>query len=154
MSFANIQNLPLFPKNLFVFHITVVWCIVLMTRRSMRNFLTIYIYKNPLTGNNKTIIIFFIRLKISPNKLAPPAEWILVSYVNHYCWIYVHTVWPYVNKYEIEHIYFPFIFANKPVCKIQFTCKKVSQSHYRPEVPRGFQEVKIPRLRDNGPGWW
>jgi len=28
------------------------------------------------------------------------------------------------------------------------------QSHYRPEVPRGFQEVKIPRLRDNGSGWW
>jgi hypothetical protein len=30
--------------------------------------------------------------------------------------------------------------------------KKVKQSHYRPEVPRGFQEVKVPRLRDNGPG--
>ena len=34
------------------------------------------------------------------------------------------------------------------------TCVKVNQSHYRPEVPRGFQEVKVPRLRDNGPGWW
>ena len=32
--------------------------------------------------------------------------------------------------------------------------KKVNQSHYRPEVPRGFQEVKVPRLSDNGPGWW
>ena len=21
-------------------------------------------------------------------------------------------------------------------------------------MPRGFQEVKVPRLRDNGPGWW
>ena len=31
--------------------------------------------------------------------------------------------------------------------------KKVSQSHYRPEVPRGFQEVKVPRLSYNGPGW-
>ena len=31
---------------------------------------------------------------------------------------------------------------------------EVNQSHYRPEVPRGFQEVKVPRLRDNGPGWW
>ena len=30
--------------------------------------------------------------------------------------------------------------------------KKVNQSHYRPEVPRGFQEVNVPRLRDNGPG--
>ena len=29
-----------------------------------------------------------------------------------------------------------------------------NQSHYRPEVPRGFQEVKVARLRDNGPGWW
>jgi len=32
--------------------------------------------------------------------------------------------------------------------------KKNYQSHYRHEVPRGFQEVKAPRLRDNGPGWW
>ena len=31
---------------------------------------------------------------------------------------------------------------------------KVNQSHYRPDVPRVFQEVKVPRLRDNGPGWW
>jgi len=31
---------------------------------------------------------------------------------------------------------------------------RVNQSHYRPEVPRGFQEVKIPTLRDNGPEWW
>ena len=31
---------------------------------------------------------------------------------------------------------------------------KVNQSHYRPEVPRGFQEVKVLILRDNGPGWW
>jgi len=28
--------------------------------------------------------------------------------------------------------------------------EKVKQSHYRPEVPRGFQ-VKVPRLRDIGP---
>jgi len=44
------------------------------------------------------------------------------------------------------------------------TCRKVAgsnlngsmvnQSHYRPEVPRGFQEVKVPRLRDKGTGWW
>jgi len=31
---------------------------------------------------------------------------------------------------------------------------KGHQSHYRPEVPRGFEEVKVPRLRNNGPGWW
>jgi len=29
--------------------------------------------------------------------------------------------------------------------------KRVNQSHYRPEVPRGFQEIKVPRLHDNGP---
>jgi len=28
----------------------------------------------------------------------------------------------------------------------------INQSHYRPEVPRGFQEVKSPRLRDSSPG--
>jgi len=31
---------------------------------------------------------------------------------------------------------------------------KVIQSLYRPEVPRGFQEVKVPGLRDSGPEWW
>jgi len=31
------------------------------------------------------------------------------------------------------------------------TCKKVKQSRYR---PGGFQEVKVPRFRDNGTGWW
>ena len=38
--------------------------------------------------------------------------------------------------------------------EVKIKKKKVNQSHYRPEVPRGFQEVKIPRLRGNGPGWW
>ena len=32
--------------------------------------------------------------------------------------------------------------------------KQVNQSYKRPEVPRGSQQVKVPRLRDNGPGWW
>ena len=36
-----------------------------------------------------------------------------------------------------------------------YTCiKKVNQSHYRPEVLRGFQEVKVHILRVSGPGWW
>jgi len=34
-----------------------------------------------------------------------------------------------------------------------FIIRKVNQSHYRPDIPGGFQEVKFPRLRDNGPGW-
>jgi len=29
--------------------------------------------------------------------------------------------------------------------------QKVKQSHYR---PRGFQEVKVPRFRQKGTGWW
>jgi len=40
-------------------------------------------------------------------------------------------------------------YRNMKVSKVQ-----ANQSHYRPEVPRGFQEVKVPRLRDDGPGWW
>jgi len=31
---------------------------------------------------------------------------------------------------------------------------KIKQSHYRPDVPIGFQEVKAPRFLDNGTGWW
>jgi len=31
---------------------------------------------------------------------------------------------------------------------------KVKQPHYRPDVARGFQEVKVPRFRDNGTEWW
>jgi len=30
---------------------------------------------------------------------------------------------------------------------------KVNQSRYKLEWPRGFQEVKVPRLCDNGTGW-
>ena len=46
--------------------------------------------------------------------------------------------------------------VGEPLCTVLVkNCnKKVKQSHYRPEVPRGFQEVKVPRLRDSGPGWW
>ena len=30
--------------------------------------------------------------------------------------------------------------------------KEIKHSCYRPEVHRSFQEIKVPRLRDNGPG--
>ena len=30
----------------------------------------------------------------------------------------------------------------------------IKQTRYRPEVPRGFQEVKVPRYHDNSTGWW
>ena len=31
---------------------------------------------------------------------------------------------------------------------------KVNRCHYRPKVPGGFQEFKVPRLRDSGPEGW
>jgi len=32
--------------------------------------------------------------------------------------------------------------------------KKVKQSRYRPAVAQWVPEVKVPRFRDNGTGWW
>ena len=32
--------------------------------------------------------------------------------------------------------------------------KKKSSSITGPEGPRGFQEIKVPRFRDNGTRWW
>jgi len=40
------------------------------------------------------------------------------------------------------------------IVKFNKTSHKRNQSHYRPEVPRSFQEFKIPRLSENGTGWW
>ena len=40
------------------------------------------------------------------------------------------------------------------VCVYIYIYIEVNQSHYRHEVPRGFKEVKVPRLRDNDPEWW
>ena len=54
----------------------------------------------------------------------------------------------------IEKIKTHFMFNNFFPKILLFVKLKVNQSHYRPEVPRGFQEVKVPRLRDSGTGWW
>jgi len=42
-----------------------------------------------------------------------------------------------------------------PIFMYMSTCQKakINQSHYRPEVSRGFQEIKVPRLHDNSTGW-
>jgi len=54
-------------------------------------------------------------------------------------------------KYSIFSVSVPeFESAADPVVKV----KRLNRSHYRPEVPIGFQEVKVPRLHDNGPRWW
>ena len=42
--------------------------------------------------------------------------------------------------------------SRREVTKRKLSNKNAKQSHYRPQVPGGFQEVKVPRLRDNGPG--
>jgi len=36
---------------------------------------------------------------------------------------------------------------------IMFLLCKENHYHYRLQVPRGFQEVKVPTIHDNGPGW-
>ena len=62
------------------------------------------------------------------------------------------------TSYPIKHC--SYMFLAGPVMLSVYSgiskskCKKVNQSHYRPEVPRGFQEVKVPRLRDTDSGWW
>jgi len=43
-------------------------------------------------------------------------------------------------------------FLDRPISSLVAVKVKVNQSHYRPEVPRGFQVVKVPRLRDDDPG--
>jgi len=57
------------------------------------------------------------------------------------------------------------IFKNIYISRSYFSCfvnitaneyliKDCIQSHYRPEVPRAFQEVTVPRLCDSGPECW
>ena len=43
---------------------------------------------------------------------------------------------------------------NVEVCLGKLLYVKIKQSCYRPEGPRGFQEVKVPRFHDNDTGWW
>ena len=46
------------------------------------------------------------------------------------------------------------VFVGNIIIILCFDYIIIKQSHYRPEVPRRFQEVKVPRLRDNGRRWW
>jgi len=54
------------------------------------------------------------------------------------------------SSHQSYIIYYP----DQQMHDIYIYIYKVNQSHYRPEVLRWFQGVKVPRLRDNGPGWW
>jgi len=55
----------------------------------------------------------------------------------------------------VRSIYVGFVRERKTINTPTHCVKvKVKQSHYRPDVPRLLQEVNVPRLHDNGPGWW
>jgi len=62
------------------------------------------------------------------------------------CFISLFYLLPQVFLGVFKHILFVVMNIKKKV--------KLHQYHYRSEVPRAFQQVKVPRLRDNGPGWW
>ena len=49
------------------------------------------------------------------------------------------------------HVYVSFSSTTRERTSYQGKSKNVKQSRYR---PRGFREVKVPRFRDNGTGWW
>ena len=40
------------------------------------------------------------------------------------------------------------------LCGVWMVIKRSSSPVTGLEWPRGFQEVKVPRLHDNGTGWW
>ena len=68
-----------------------------------------------------------------------------------YYFVRCTLLWIFSNILGTEMV---IVFRYKGYLSTELVKKKVKQSHYRPEVPRGFQEVKVPRLRDNGTGWW
>ena len=44
--------------------------------------------------------------------------------------------------------------VNRHILYFSFDCNCKISPVTGLEWPRGFQEVKVPRLRDSGPGWW
>jgi len=60
-----------------------------------------------------------------------------------------------LNHLSLKHrVYFIFIHKKKSNGDYTLLKIRINQAHYRPEVPRAFQEVNVPRLRDNVPEWW
>jgi hypothetical protein len=58
------------------------------------------------------------------------------------------------KKKKKEKYTFLFTSQNLFLCPITSHLIYYKQFPYRPEWPRGFQEVKVPRFHDNGTGWW
>jgi len=55
------------------------------------------------------------------------------------------------SAYLATNMAFEDVMMNGKVYPIPWFQVQSNQFRYRPQVPRGFQEVKVPRLRDNGP---
>jgi len=73
-----------------------------------------------------------------------------------YVYIYVYKV--YMHIFKVVYVY---IYIHSQVhvkCSKYFPVRKLHTRYSSTitglEWPRGFQEVKVPRLHDNGTGWW
>jgi len=74
--------------------------------------------------------------------------WANIQSYYHFCWYKFSlcmSIWTFKTCVCILIIQFVMLFLTK-FLSLCFIVKKVNQSHYRPEVPRGFQEVKVPSL--------
>jgi len=81
----------------------------------------------------------------------------MLAYICMYACMYVCNLFLW-NKHQTQSLNY---LLDKKVSVLKFHgpyahpyIVKVNQSHYRPGMPGGFQEVKVPKLRYNGPGWW
>jgi len=75
-------------------------------------------------------------------------EWYPCCRLKHNCTIVLY--------YAVKCGYLNDQFYGHPLVTraVSFCYVKVNQSHYRPEVLRGFQEINVLTLHDNGPGGW
>jgi len=76
---------------------------------------------------------------------------VVCSDKHDYYFVCCPLLWIFSNILGTEII---IVFRYKWYLSTEVVKDKVNQSHYRPEVPRGFQEVKVSRLHDSVPGWW
>ena len=74
---------------------------------------------------------------------------VVCSDKHDYNFVHCPLLWIFSNILRMEII---IVFRYKGSTEV--VKQRVNQSHYRPEVPGGFQEVKVSRLHDSVPGWW